>query len=174
MISRKLFVDTLVGIKKEFENRDSAEKELAKLGLRIDADRTPFLESMLEILKEVVPDPYDYIGWWLYDASDYRVSWEEDGQKIEKDLQNPNDLYDFLLDGAVKSTDVETLLADVPAKEYDLAPQKMIEQTDFLRYILLTRRRRNGNAKSMDIWARQFEQRVSCIADRETQAICRD
>ena len=65
MISRKLFVDTLVGIKKEFENRDSAEKELAKLGLRIDADRTPFLESMLEILKEVVPDPYDYIGWWL-------------------------------------------------------------------------------------------------------------
>ena len=24
----------------------------------------------------------------------------------------------------------------------------------------------------MDIWARQFEQRVSCIADRETQAIC--
>lgn len=135
LISRKLFVDTLVGIKKEFENRDSAEKELAKLGLRIDADRTPFLESMLEILKEVVPDPYDYIGWWLYDASDYRVSWEEDGQKIEKDLQNPNDLYDFLLDGAVKSTDVETLLADVPAKEYDLAPQKMIEQTDFLRYM---------------------------------------
>ena len=135
LISRKLFVDTLVGIKKEFENRDSAEKELAKLGLRIDADRTPFLESMLEILKEVVPDPYDYIGWWLYDASDYRVSWEEDGQKIEKDLQNPNDLYDFLLDGAVKSTDVETLLAEVPAKEYDLAPQKMIEQTDFLRYM---------------------------------------
>lgn len=135
MISRKLFVDTLVGIKKEFEKRDSAEKELAKFGLRIDADRTPFLESMLEILKEIVPDPYDYISWWLYDASDYCVSWEEDGQKIEKDLQDPNNLYDFLLDGAAKATDVEALVVDVPAKEYDLAPQKMIEQTDFLRYM---------------------------------------
>ena len=135
LISRKLFVDTLVGIKKEFENRDNAEKELEKLGMRFNIDRTPFLESMLEILKEIVPDPYDYIGWWLYDASDYCVSWEEDGQKIEKDLQDPNDLYDFLLDGAVKTTDVEALLADAPAKEYDLVPQKIIEQTDFLRYM---------------------------------------
>ena len=63
LISRKLFVDTLVGIKKEFENRDNAEKELEKLGMRFNIDRTPFLESMLEILKEIVPDPYDYIGW---------------------------------------------------------------------------------------------------------------
>ena len=51
------------------------EKELEKLGMRFNIDRTPFLESMLEILKEIVPDPYDYIGWWLYDASDYCVSW---------------------------------------------------------------------------------------------------
>lgn len=135
MISRKLFVDTLVGIKKEFENRDSADRELAKLGLRVESDRTPFLESMLGILKEVVPDPYDYISWWLYDTSDYRVSWEEDGKQIEKDLEDPNALYDFLVDEAVKGTNVEALLVDVPPKEHDIAPQKMIEQTDFVRYM---------------------------------------
>lgn len=135
MISRKLFVDTLAGIRKEFENRDNAEKELVKLGLRIESDRTPFSESMLEILKEVVPDSYDYISWWLYDTSDYRVSWEEDGEQIEKNLEDPNALYDFLVDEAVKGTNVEALLVDVPSKEHDFAPQKMIEQTDFVRYM---------------------------------------
>ena len=87
MISRKLFVDTLEGIKQKFAVREKAEEELHKLGLSIDIQEDLFLNQLLEVLKETVPDPYDYISWWLYDASDYRVSWEENGQPIEKDLE---------------------------------------------------------------------------------------
>ena len=92
MISRRLFVDTLDGIKEKFAIRAKAEEELQKLGLSIDIQEDLFLNQMLKVLKETVPDPYDYISWWLYDASDYRVSWEENGQKIEKNLEKADDL----------------------------------------------------------------------------------
>lgn len=135
MISRKLFVDTLNGIKKVFDTRDKAEGELLKLGLRVDVQEDPFLNRMLEILKETVPDPYDYISWWLYDTDDYRVSWEENGQTIEKDLKNANDLYDFLVASAADEANVDDLLKDIPNSPNKLAPHKMIEQTDFVRYM---------------------------------------
>ena len=135
MISRRLFVDTLDGIKEKFAIRAKAEEELQKLGLSIDIQEDLFLNQMLKVLKETVPDPYDYISWWLYDASDYRVSWEENGQKIEKNLEKADDLYDFLVASAANQPDVEGLLKDMPEKEKGLAPEKMIEQTDFLRYM---------------------------------------
>lgn len=43
-------------------------------------------------------DRYDYIGWWLYEAADYTVSWEEDGNTIERDLTDVNDLYDYIIE----------------------------------------------------------------------------
>ena len=135
MISRKLFVDTLEGIKQKFAVREKAEEELHKLGLSIDIQEDLFLNQLLEVLKETVPDPYDYISWWLYDASDYRVSWEENGQPIEKDLEKADDLYDFLVASAANQPDVEGLLKDMPDNEKGIAPEKMIEQTDFLRYM---------------------------------------
>ena len=116
MISRRLFVDTLDGIKEKFAIRAKAEEELQKLGLSIDIQEDLFLNQMLKVLKETVPDPYDYISWWLYDASDYRVSWEENGQKIEKNLEKADDLYDFLVASAANQPDVEGLLKDMPEK----------------------------------------------------------
>lgn len=135
MIPRELFVNTLNSIKKEFKSREQAGKELRKLGLSIDAESTPFLDSLVEVLKETVPDPYDYISWWLYDASDYLVSWEKDGKTIEKNLEDANDLYDFLMDSAANEVNVETLLSDIPARENDPIPNKRMEQTDFTRYM---------------------------------------
>ena len=135
MISRKLFVETLEGIKEKFAVREKAEEELQKLGLSIDIQEDLFLNQLLEVLKETVPDPYDYISWWLYDASDYRVSWEENGQKIEKNLEKADDLYDFLVSSAANQPDVEDLLIDMPESGKSFAPEKMIEQTDFLRYM---------------------------------------
>ena len=50
------------------------------------------------VLKEAVNDQYDYIDWWLYDASpDYKV-WTEDGTK-EWCLKEPGALYDFIVAG---------------------------------------------------------------------------
>ena len=47
------------------------------------------------VLKEALPDKYDYISWWLYEAApDYRV-WAEDGEKGWI-LKEPAALYDFI------------------------------------------------------------------------------
>lgn len=54
------------------------------------------LEGLLAVLKDAMNDEHDYIGWWLYEAADYIVSWEENGKKVECDLKDVNALYDFL------------------------------------------------------------------------------
>ena len=45
--------------------------------------------------KESVHDEYDYIEWWLYETTDYKV-WTEDGTK-EWDLKEPEALYDYIV-----------------------------------------------------------------------------
>ena len=52
---------------------------------------------MLDVLKEAVNDQYDYISWWLYDATpDYEV-WTDD-EKTKWCLTEPEALYDFIRD----------------------------------------------------------------------------
>ncbi len=50
-------------------------------------------------------------------------------------MKNANDLYDFLVASAADEANVDDLLKDIPAGKSELAPQKMIEQTDFVRYM---------------------------------------
>ncbi len=48
------------------------------------------------LLKESVNDQYDYIDWWLYEATpEYKV-WTEDETK-EWILKEPEALYDFIV-----------------------------------------------------------------------------
>ena len=55
------------------------------------------LAALLDVLKEAVNDKYDYISWWLYDATpDYKV-WSTD-EKREWCLKEPEALYDFIRD----------------------------------------------------------------------------
>lgn len=54
------------------------------------------LEGLRAVLKDAMNDEHDYIGWWLYETSDYTVSWEEGGHTVECDLEDVNALYDFL------------------------------------------------------------------------------
>ena len=53
-----------------------------------------YLRALLLVLKEAVDDTFDYIGWWLYETEDYRVS-EHDNSK-EWYLKDPGNLYDFI------------------------------------------------------------------------------
>ena len=47
------------------------------------------------VLKEAVGDQYDYISWWLYDATeDYRV-WSADDSQVWT-LKEPEALYDYI------------------------------------------------------------------------------
>ena len=52
----------------------------------------------MAVLKEVMHDQYDYIGWWLYETSDYTVSWEENEETITANLREPEALYDYLVE----------------------------------------------------------------------------
>jgi len=53
------------------------------------------LDALLMVLKEAMNDRYDYIGWWLYEATpDYRI-WTNDESK-EWCLKEPEALYDYI------------------------------------------------------------------------------
>ena len=82
--------------------QESINEEVAKaLGKVSDGCYTfgcdnKWLEALLMVLKEVVHDQYDYIGWWLYDAAeDYKV-WANDGNGRERRQGSRNSL-DFIV-----------------------------------------------------------------------------
>lgn len=54
-----------------------------------------YLTALLLVLKETMNDRFDYIGWWLYDTSDYMI-WSED-EKRKWCLKEPGALYDFII-----------------------------------------------------------------------------
>lgn len=132
MISKKAFIDTLTAIQKQCEISRNAETELHKLGLSVSYEQTPYLQTLLDLLKAAVPDRYDYISWWLFEAADYEVTWEKDGKTVSADLKDPGALYDFLTGGDC-APDPEALpFIELPERNTGSAyPHLGIEQVDF-------------------------------------------
>lgn len=54
-----------------------------------------YLLALREVLKESVNDQYDYIGWWLYEATDDFNVWEADCT-LKYCLKEPEALYDYI------------------------------------------------------------------------------
>jgi len=54
-----------------------------------------YLEALMLVLKEALPDKYDYISWWLYEATADYLVWSGD-EKKKWCLKEPADLYDFI------------------------------------------------------------------------------
>jgi hypothetical protein len=50
---------------------------------------------LLDVLKEAVNDQYDYIDWWLYEATDDYTVWEADCT-MKYCLKDPEALYDYI------------------------------------------------------------------------------
>ncbi len=97
MISKEVFCKALHMIREQEKVNDQFTEALQTVG------SGPFVfdggsivhEALLMVLKEGVNDQYDYISWWLYEATDdYRV-WSED-EKREWCLKEPEALYDFI------------------------------------------------------------------------------
>ena len=62
-----------------------------------------YLEALLLVLKETVHDTYDYIDWWLWEATpDYRV-WSADESRSWC-LKDPSALYDYLVNESQESS----------------------------------------------------------------------
>ena len=97
-ISKETFCKVIQLIKEQDRINDEFGKALDLVGNGhfVFGTENRYYEALLLVLKEALPDKYDYISWWLYEATpDYRV-WAEDGKK-EWNLKEPAALYDFII-----------------------------------------------------------------------------
>ena len=99
MISKETFCKALSLIKEQDETNQKFGDALRLVGDGpfVFGTGNQYLNALLMVLKKAVDDKYDYIEWWLYDATgDHRV-WSEDDSK-EWDLTDVGALYDFIRD----------------------------------------------------------------------------
>ena len=65
-----------------------------------------YLMALRDVLKEAVNDQYDYIDWWLYEATDDYTVWEADCT-MKYCLKDPEALYDYIT-GTLKPVPVSS------------------------------------------------------------------
>ena len=95
-LSKETFCTALRMIKEQDEINEQVAAALGQVSdCTVFGSGNKWLEALEMVLKEAVNDRYDYISWWLYDTSDYRV-WPEDESK-EWDLKEPEALYGFII-----------------------------------------------------------------------------
>ncbi len=98
MISKELFCKALQMLKEQEQIDNAFEEALQTVGsgFFVYAAENKYRDALLMLLKESVNDQYDYIDWWLYEATpEYKV-WTEDETK-EWILKEPEALYDFIV-----------------------------------------------------------------------------
>lgn len=97
MITKESFCKALMMINEQREINDKFEEALDLVGdgYFVYGTNNKYYEALLLVLKEAMNDQYDYIDWWLHDATDDKRVWTEDMQK-EWDLNAPEALYDFI------------------------------------------------------------------------------
>ena len=107
MISKEGFCKALRMIKEQEAIDDQFCKALEMVGsghFAFGAD-SKYLIALRNVLKETVGDQYDYIDWWLYEATDdYEV--READKPLKYCLKEPEDLYDYIT-GVMQPTPVE-------------------------------------------------------------------
>lgn len=134
MLSREVFNIAINKIRTQEANIKEFSEALSKLSDGIttfDIDNQ-YLAALRDVLGEAMHDKNDWIGWWLFEASDYTVTWEEDGKEISADLEDINALYDFLVNNAASITDDRLPITDMPDDgESHLYPRKAIDICDF-------------------------------------------
>lgn len=97
MVSKETFCKALRLIKEQqnIDHQFSKALELVGDGHYVFSGGEKLLEALRLVLKEAACDKYEYIEWWLYDAtSDYQV-WTDNKRK-QWCLKEPEALYDFI------------------------------------------------------------------------------
>lgn len=105
MISKETFVKVFDLIKEQERINEEFSEALNLVGNGHFAFgcENCYLEALLLVLKETMDDVYDYIDWWLYEASDdFRVENTFTGE--EWNLKTPEDLYNFLVEDSPYTT----------------------------------------------------------------------
>ena len=98
MITKETFCKALALIKQQEEIDEQISKALDLVGNGhfVFGTGNRYLEGLLLVLKESVNDKYDYISWWLYEATDDYTVYESDNSKSWC-LKEAEALYDFII-----------------------------------------------------------------------------
>lgn len=135
MLSRSAFISAIKKIRVQEAAVEEFNMALRKLSDGIttfDIDNQ-YLEALRDVLSEAMHDTGDWIGWWLFEASDYMVSWDEDGKEVSVNLEDVNDLYDFMVNNAVTLTDEQLPITDM---QFDMgvSPACAQKSVDYCEY----------------------------------------
>ena len=79
----------------EIDEQFSKALNLVGDGHFVFGTENKYLLPLRDVLKEAVNDQYDYIDWWLYEATDDYTVWEADCT-MKYCLKEPEALYDFI------------------------------------------------------------------------------
>lgn len=97
MISKEGFCKALQMIKEQedIDEQFSNALNLVGDGHFVFGVDNKYLLALRDVLKETVNDQHDYIGWWLYEATDDFDVWEADFS-LKYCLKEPEALYDYI------------------------------------------------------------------------------
>ena len=136
MLSKEGFCKALQMIKEQesIDEQFSKALDLVGDGHFVFGAENKYLLAFRDVLKEAVNDQYDYIDWWLYEATDDYTVWEADCT-MKYCLKEPEALYDYIT-GTLKPVPVSsgesTLQQEGDVKMKRLPPlseMERIEQT---------------------------------------------
>lgn len=99
MLSKKTFCEALRKIQAQrvIDEKFSAALQTVGNGYYVFGSENLCLAALRDVLKESVNDQYDYIEWWLYEATPDYLVWSSD-ERSKWRLKEPEDLYDFIMD----------------------------------------------------------------------------
>jgi hypothetical protein len=99
MLSKETFIFAMESIVKHNDMVDEMNAVNRKYGVTFPClDYSELhLPALLRVLEEAMEDSYGYIGWWLYEAADKKVYWQDNGTAGEADLSDLGDLYDYMV-----------------------------------------------------------------------------
>ena len=108
MLSKEGFCKALQKIKEQesIDEQFSKALDLVGNGHFVFGTENKYLLALRDVLKEAVNDQYDYIDWWLYEATDDYTVWEADCT-MKYCLKEPEALYDFIT-GTLKPVPVSS------------------------------------------------------------------
>ena len=94
MLSKEGFCKALQMIKAQasIDEQFSKALDLVGDGHFVFGAENKYLLALRDVLKESVNDQYDYIDWWLYEATDDYTVWEADCT-MKYCLKEPEALY---------------------------------------------------------------------------------
>ncbi len=97
MLSKEGFCKALQMIKEQesIDEQFSNALNLVGDGHFVFGAENKYLMALRDVLKEAVNDQYDYIDWWLYEATDDYTVWEADCT-MKYCLKDPEALYDYI------------------------------------------------------------------------------